>query len=795
MKVINCMTEYSELFGREKELARLDHLWEDSNTHIVSLIAIGGMGKTALVAKWLARMQKDDFRGAERVFGWSFYSQGSEEDRQVSSEGFFAEALKWFGDSHPDVGSPWRKGERLAEYIKKQRTLLILDGMEPLQDPHQNWRLKDPGLQSLLKELAYDNPGLCIITTRFPIDDLQEFTQSTVQQISLEQLSPEAGAQLLESLGVIGTQEELQEVSKEYDGHALALTLLGNYLLTNHQGEIRERDKIPKLIDEEEKGGHAKRIMRSYEKMFAGEPELDVLRIMGLFDRPVSPGALDVLLQEPAIEGLTDRLSQLPKSKWKYVLRNLRNVGLLNREEPGDQGALDCHPLIREHFGEQLKQKNPDAWKEANSRLYEYYKTTSKEYPGTIEDMEPLYAAVLHGCQAGRYQETLDNIYWKRIRRGNEAFSINKLGAFGADLAAISSFFEKHWDRPVTDLSESDQGFILNAAGFCLRALGRLREASQPMKTAVDEVAKNENWKNASVGSSNLSELFLTIGDTPQALDYARQSVQYADQSGDDFQKMGNRTTLADAQHQSGLLNDAEASFREAEAMQKEMQPEYPLLYSLQGYRYCDLLLSQRKYNEVKRRAQQTVEYRKSFYSLLDIALDTLSLGRAEFMRVLQEGKGDFQEAAETLNQAVDDMRNAGDQEFVASGILARAECYRVTNDFEHAHHDLREVMTIATRGEMRLHEADCHLQYARLYLAEGDQGKAREELVKAEAMINDMGYRRRDPEVQVEYARLFLAEGDKVQARAHLDKTKELIESMGYHCLDRDVREIEGEL
>jgi hypothetical protein len=33
-------------------------------------------------------------------------------------------------------------------------------------------------------------------------------------------------------------------------------------------------------------------------------------------------------------------------------------------------------------------------------------------------------------------------------------------------------------------------------------------------------------------------------------------------------------------------------AFREAEAMQQERQPQYPLLYSLQGYRYCELLLA-----------------------------------------------------------------------------------------------------------------------------------------------------------------------------------------------------------
>jgi hypothetical protein len=71
------------------------------------------------------------WRGAEKVFGWSFYSQGT--DRLSSSDEFIDAALRWFGDVDPKVGSPWDKGERLAALIKKQRTLLVLDGVEPLQ--------------------------------------------------------------------------------------------------------------------------------------------------------------------------------------------------------------------------------------------------------------------------------------------------------------------------------------------------------------------------------------------------------------------------------------------------------------------------------------------------------------------------------------------------------------------------------------------------------------------------------------------------------------------------------------
>jgi len=50
----------------------------------------------------------------------------------------------------------------------------------------------------------------------------------------------------------------------------------------------------------------------------------------------------------------------------------------------------------------------------------------------------------------------------------------------------------------------------------------------------------------------------------------------------------------------------------------------------------------------------------------------------------------------------------------------------------------------------MRLFEADCYLEYARLCLAEGNREKeAKEHLKTAGEMIDEMGYHRRDPEVE----------------------------------------------
>ena len=93
-------------------------------------------------------------------------------------------------------------------------------------------------------------------------------------------------------------------------------------------------------------------------------------------------------------------------------------------------------------------------------------------------------------------------------------------------------------------------------------------------------------------------------------------------------------------------------------------------------------------------------------------------------------------------------MRLAGQQQYLPNGLLARAELHRVRRDFPKAQHDLDEAMRIAERGGMGLYMADCHLEYARLYLAMDKKEDARENLDTAKEMIGKMGYHRRDVDV-----------------------------------------------
>src|SRR5262249_51531944 len=152
-------------------------------------------------------------------------------------------------------------------------------------------------------------------------------------------------------------------------------------------------------------------------------PALSVLRMLGLFDRPADERAIEALLAPPAIQGLTESLTDLSSTERRTIFAKLRRARLLAGEDPNSPGQLDTHPLVREYFGEQLRGQQTDAWKECNRRLFHYYQTLAPQLPNSFKDMEPLFSAVICGCNAGLFREGLNEVYIPRIQRGNAYFA------------------------------------------------------------------------------------------------------------------------------------------------------------------------------------------------------------------------------------------------------------------------------------------------------------------------------------------------------------------------------------
>ncbi|WP_268838628.1 S1 family peptidase [Streptomyces indiaensis] len=775
------------LFGRTKELAELRSAWDSQQTRIFTIVASGGTGKSSLINTWLGEMQAANFLDAQTVLAWSFYSQGTR-DNLVSADPFVDFATDWLGGTSKKSLNPWQKGLELAALIKQNVFLLILDGLEPLQypltAPDVGGQLTDDSIRALLEELAKpDWQGLCVITTRVPIVDLrpsEDPDAGTVIERELENLDEHAACQLLRSL-IGGDRDfrDLQPVVRDVGCHALAVTLLGNYLRDVHHGDVNGRADLAKLTGEGREGAHARRIMASYVQWLQQhkrDTELAVLRVIGLFDRPAFPEAMGALLAEPAIDAALAGLGSVGSDEWNRRVGALRGMGLLNREIPDWPGALDAHPLVREYFRDLLQQE-PGTWKEGNRRLFEYYRSRAPGLPSESHGMTHLYSAVNHGCAAGLHEEVFEQVLLKRVWRDRRMnFSTRRLGMTGSDLGALSNFFKRRWtELRELPLSNRARALVMTNAGVRLRQLGRLSDARQCFGSVVREIgpsAAEEEMEDASYAAAQYCELLViagrlanpAAGESDSALTSGQSAVEYADCGEDPYFRMHARSSLAEVHFMLGQNPEAERLFEEARKIDREDRPRPPFLYSQSLFRYGYFLIETGHADQVLAQAERDQEWGTNGQdsSLLSKAIRLLVLGAAR-LSLMERGvrSTDFVHGAhEILDDAVAMFRTAGYADYSVRGLLERARFHRLRHqiedyDYIRAQEDLDRASSEAERGQMDLLRADILLERAASYREfmrvmtgperESYKDRLSELLGEVGELIRTMRYARRD--------------------------------------------------
>jgi len=232
-----------------------------------------------------------------RFLGHSFYSQGSH-NPATSARGFLTAALEALGVEHEPDAADDELGRLLADQAVLAPTVLLLDGLEPLQqtseDPKLNGTVRDRGLAALLEGLGR-NPGqaLCLASSRLLIPDVGIRDAPWNRERELDTL-PAAGAlELLRRRGLTGEEAELAQVAERCGRHPLALVLAAEFchsFLNDSAAAFLERD-WPLEIGE----SHSATIVAWLDQELADEQQAldrELLRCVGLFDRPAPWGAL-----------------------------------------------------------------------------------------------------------------------------------------------------------------------------------------------------------------------------------------------------------------------------------------------------------------------------------------------------------------------------------------------------------------------------------------------------------------------------------------------------------------------
>jgi tetratricopeptide (TPR) repeat protein len=444
-------------------------------------------------------------------------------------------------------------------------------------------------------------------------------------------------------------------------------------------------------------------------------------------------------------------------TEWQTILAKLRRARLLAREDPHNPGQLDTHPLVREYFGEQLRSQQMDAWKECNRRLYEYYQTLAPQLPNSFREMEPLFSAVICGCNAGLFREALREVYLPRIQRGNAHFAANVLGARGPLLSVLVHFFEHgRWGSTVEpgveeqSLTAEDQLFILMQAGLYLTVIrgqgspearicyeraeplchslklprllyvaliGQWRytlvtdklSAAMQVAERIYPLAREQNDATLMIGAYRaLSCTLYYLGDFESARQYAMGGIQIwrsgnVQSHAEDYYApaVGCLVYRAMSEWHLGEIASCHANLDEAISTAKELKDMNALAFALNFA--ANLAIYERNPAEVDRLASDLIELSTRHNFVHWIANGAIYRGWA------RSASGDTAEGIPWIEHGIRDLRATGAVLGLPSHLARKAEALHLADRTSEALEAINEAEALAERFEQHWWSAELH--------------------------------------------------------------------------------------
>jgi tetratricopeptide (TPR) repeat protein len=724
-----------EWVGRAELLEQLDREWNAELHRIIGLVGFGGEGKTSVARQWIEQIRLHT-APPSGVFWWAFYDNSNLDE-------FYEAVLQYLLGDRIDLAalpSTSMRAHVVASLLRAGRYLIVLDGLEVLQ--HQSGdsygEFTSVGLREFLQLFAApDHLSVCIATSRAPLLDLQDFT--TYTEFAVERLLPEDGRTLLRRLGVHGTDQLLDSIVRDWDGHALTLALVATYLLKRWNGHASHApiDEL-RPLESEDRYAQVRRVLRRYDEQLS-VPERTFMTVFSAFRTPVHAHVLDRIFRnhleheesESSTNALTTPIAALDSEAFAVMLQRLISHQILRYNQVTD--SYTTHPLIRAHYSEKLEED--PARVSLHQSIKEYYLASVSTTPAlpTLDELTPLIEAVHHACRAGAYDEAFV-IYQDRIDQGEMWVLTHKLGAHETELALLLEFFPDNDPSTTPQVSNPNvRAWLLNEIGFCLMTLGRLREAPVYFERANTIVAELEIWENACRGSKNVAELYIDLGMLRQAARAADESLQFAHRFEEAFEKLVCVALQAWIAYLRGQT-DAGKLFLQSEAIQRQTEGAR-FLYHIQGLRYAEYLL---RHNERGLARQVTMAN-----LALCAANQWISItGRCRrFLGEIDSAEGNHKAALGHFQEAVNVARAVSERESLIEALLARGRWAARWGAPEDAFLDLTEALDYAVQGGYRLYEVDIRLALAWAHRASGNNAAATTEAKHTALVSREMEY------------------------------------------------------
>ena len=694
--------------GREGRLQELKDWFQAPVTpdHVVSVVAAGGAGKTALVHEALHQARLQDRAG---VFVWSFYED-------PHTDAFLREAYVYFtGEKDAPTGGML---ERLQLALSGDAPhVLVLDGLERVQSeggPRRRGELEDLQLKRLVRALAWGvGAARCLVTSRFPLVDLDDWTGAGHRAIVLDDLERPVALDVLRAWGVKGDGAALSQTIEPLNVgglyHALSVAVLGSYLGNFAKGDPSQAPEflLADARESDPKARRLSRILEQYAKALTAA-ERDLLARLSLFPRGVKVEILDWIVQSGgevagALIGLADR--ELVK-----YLERLRALGLVFRYVTDGQAVYSAHPFLREYF-RNLLGTNPESVHESvRARLVpglEARPETPPSDPAVLDQYEMLIEQTL---LAGRVQEAFD-LYWYGLGGYKNLGMI--LGENGRGLRMVERFVPRDdYSLIEPHLSVRDRSRLVNNLGLYAANLGDLARAREALAHGRSLDVRASDQQRESCTASDLADVEMDAGRPRRALEYSEGAVLLAAEAKDYLLSNYSVACRATAHFALGEIAAAAADFQRATKLEDKLVFVVPSVSEPE----CRLLCGDR--SGALGQVQDNRKRVAGYYWNRDLCRCNSLLARL----LLPD---DPAQAAQHLQEARDFASRSGDVDLQLRCFHAASDIHRHLGDYPQAVAEAEAGILLADTCGFGQFSIDLRLALAETLLAAGDARKA----------------------------------------------------------------------
>ena len=774
------------LVGRQAELNLLTDcvagktlgVSETPKVSIFNIVAIGGMGKSALAWKWFNDIAPQEMRPLAGRMWWSFY------ESDATFENFVIRALAYVtGRAREDIEKNVRPGEReeqLLAALDRSPFLLVLDGLERiliayarldaarLSDDdfdrqtanvvagayglpasaaqsfvgqHRLRKTADPRAGAFLRKLAGIRASRVLVSTRLYPADLQAMTGAPCPGCSalfLAGLSEDDALELWRAFGVSGGRETLLPLFARFERHPLLIQALASQVASYRPApgdfERWHRDH-PGFSPADLPLVQVRSHVLEYALRGLDDKALTVLRTIAAFRMPARYDTLAALLIQSPFpvatgegggggqpvatgEGRGGGKRFATDRELDAALTELEDRGLLGWDRRANR--YDLHPIVR---GVAWNGLDPAARQGLYAGLRGYFESLPViddwQQVESLEDLTPAIELYNTLIGLGRYDDAFV-VFRDRI----DDATLWRLSASRQRGELLKALFPDGQEQLPRLSLPKDQGYTLNALAQAYQLSGQPGRAGPLFRRANKVYSEMKRYDFLSVSLRNLSNALRRSGGLQEADAAARRALVITRQQGNRSQEATSLDWLGLALAARGVARASESALRRSLRLfvaQSDAQAEDLVNASLAqcalwfGDPAAARLLADRAWE-----LAHALRYERNF------------IRAARLQGEAALGLNDHALADERLHHALARSRAVNLVEEELPALVALAELRRRQGDPKAARELLDDVWEPAERGPYPLIHADACNVLAQIERDAGDCAAAVEAATKA---------------------------------------------------------------